>query len=120
VQDSFTRCYKRHFHVATRLNNLAVQGRYDAAEPLFQEALQLSKDLLGDCSATLRERHPAVALSLNNLAVLRYNQTRFAEAEPLLLQALEMRQQVLGNAHPDTLSTQQSLASLRQAMNRED
>jgi tetratricopeptide (TPR) repeat protein len=87
------------------------QGRYDAAEPLYLDALQLRKDRLGD-------RHPDVATSLNNLAVLRYNQNRFTEAESLLLQALEICQQVLGNAHPDTIGTQRSLENLRQAMHR--
>jgi len=51
------------------------------------------------------------------LAVLYYYQNRFAEAESLLLQALEIRQRVLGDTHPDTISTQQSLVYLRQAMN---
>jgi class 3 adenylate cyclase len=99
-----------HPDVATSLGNLAAlydnQGRYEAAEPLYIEALQLRKDLLGD-------RHPAVATSLNNLAELYYSQNRFAESEPLLLQALEIQQQVLGNVHPDTIVTQQILERLR-------
>jgi hypothetical protein len=49
----------------TSLNNLAglyhSQGRYTEAEPLYLEALDLRKQLLGD-------NHPDVALSLNNLA----------------------------------------------------
>jgi tetratricopeptide (TPR) repeat protein len=51
--------------VALSLNNLAAlyesQGRYTEAEPLYLEALDLHKRLLGD-------NHPHVATSLNNLA----------------------------------------------------
>ncbi|WP_396687740.1 tetratricopeptide repeat protein, partial [Microcystis aeruginosa] len=39
------------------------QGRYPEAEPLYLEALDLIKRLLGD-------NHPGVATSLNNLAEL--------------------------------------------------
>ncbi|OKH13439.1 hypothetical protein NIES208_15000, partial [[Limnothrix rosea] IAM M-220] len=39
------------------------QGKYEAAEPLYIDALQMWKELLGD-------RHPSVATSLNNLAGL--------------------------------------------------
>jgi hypothetical protein len=60
--------------------------------------------------------NPAVANSLNNLAVLRYNQGRFQESESLLLQALEMRQKILGSQHPDTQSTLDSLQYLRQQL----
>ncbi len=42
---------------------LNAQGRYEAAEPLYLEALEMRKELLGD-------KHPDVALSLNNLAAL--------------------------------------------------
>jgi Flp pilus assembly protein TadD len=73
--------------------------------------LQLRRSLLG-------EQHPAVATSLNNLAVLYANQGRLTEAEPLLVQALAMRQQLFGHQHPHTVSTQQSLAVLRQMMSQ--
>jgi len=87
------------------------QGRYEMAEPLYQQALALRRELLGD-------RHPSVASSLNDLAVLYANQGRLTEAEPLLVQALAMRQQLLGNQHPDTIGTQQSLEVLRQMMSQ--
>lgn len=74
------------------------QGRYQEAEPLFLQALELRRTLLG-------EEHPDVAQSLNNLAVLYYDQGRLVEAEPLFVQALELRQQRLGNRHPDTVKT---------------
>lgn len=54
-----------HPDVATSLNNFAAlyhsQGRYEAAEPLYQQALSLRREILGD-------RHPDVASSLFNLA----------------------------------------------------
>ncbi len=70
------------------LNNLAnlynSQGKYDQAEPLYLQALELYKHLLGD-------NHPSVATSLNNLANLYNSQGKYGQAEPLLLQALELR-----------------------------
>jgi tetratricopeptide (TPR) repeat protein len=52
------------------------QGRYAEAEPLFLQALELSKRLLG-------QENPNVATILNNLALLYLEQGRYAEAEPL-------------------------------------
>ena len=90
----------RHPH---SLNNLAVlyqsQGRYGEAEPLFEQALQLRREVLG-------ERHPDTLTSLNNLAGLYERQGRYGEAEPLYEQALQLSREVLGDSHPDTLATQ--------------
>ncbi len=88
--------------MATSLNNLAGlydnQGRYSEAEPLLQEALAMSKRVLGD-------EHPDVATSLNNLALLYDNQGRYSEAEPLYQEALAMRKRVLGDEHPDVATS---------------
>jgi tetratricopeptide (TPR) repeat protein len=73
------------------------QGRYEQAEPLYQQALEMWKRLLGD-------EHPDVATSLNNLAGLYDSQGRYEQAEPLYQQALEMWKRLLGDEHPDTLS----------------
>ncbi|MBE7384425.1 MAG: tetratricopeptide repeat protein [Leptolyngbya sp. SIO1E4] len=81
------------------------QGRYEEAEPLLNQALEMSQQLLG-------QRHPQVAGSLNNLAALYESQGRYEEAEPLLTQALEMRQQLLGQSHPSVATSLNNLAGL--------
>ncbi|TRU55085.1 MAG: tetratricopeptide repeat protein [Microcystis aeruginosa Ma_QC_Ch_20071001_S25] len=91
--------------MALSLNNLAAlyesQGRYPEAEPLYLEALDLRKQLLGD-------NHPHVALSLNNLAALYESQGRYPEAEPLYLEAINIATQVLGENHPHTQTVYQN------------
>ena len=81
------------------LDNLAElyysQGKYEEAEPLYLQALELTRKLLG-------EEHPNVASSLNNLAGLYMSQGRYEEAEPLYLQALELLRKLLGKEHPNT------------------
>ncbi|KAH6704103.1 hypothetical protein BKA61DRAFT_702694 [Leptodontidium sp. MPI-SDFR-AT-0119] len=52
------------------MNNLASlfdsQGKYEAAEPLFEETLRLSKKVLG-------EEHSQTLTSMNNLASLQHH-----------------------------------------------
>ncbi|TRU11576.1 MAG: tetratricopeptide repeat protein, partial [Microcystis aeruginosa Ma_MB_F_20061100_S19] len=88
------------------------QGRYTEAEPLYLEALDLRKQLLGD-------NHPDVAQSLNNLAYLYQSQGRYKEAEPLYREAIKIATQVLGDNHPDSQTIMENyktmLSQLRQA-----
>ncbi|MCH2248029.1 MAG: tetratricopeptide repeat protein, partial [Crocosphaera sp.] len=56
-------------------------GKYEAAEPLYVDALAMWKKLLG-------EEHPDVASSMNNLAALYDSQGKYEAAEPLLVDAL--------------------------------
>ncbi|MDB9426523.1 tetratricopeptide repeat protein, partial [Microcystis aeruginosa CS-564/01] len=81
--------------------------RYKEAEPLYLEALELFKRLLGD-------NHPSVARSLNNLARLYNSQGRYTEAEPLYLEALAIAEQALGENHPNTVKIRENLQRLRQ------
>ncbi len=98
-------------NVTENLNNLAKlyqsQGRYEEAEPLLIQALELSQRLLED-------NHPDVTLSLNNLAHLYYFQGRYTEAEPLYLQSLAIAEQALGENHPTTVKVRESLQKMRQ------
>lgn len=81
------------------------QGRYREAEPLYQQALTMTRLLLGD-------EHLVVATSLNNLAFLHHKQGRYGEAESLYQQALVMYGQLLGEDHPDVATSLNNLAAL--------
>jgi tetratricopeptide (TPR) repeat protein len=95
--------------LASSLSDLALiyqsQGKYEQAEPLHMQALEMRKRLLG-------EEHPDVARSLNNLAALYESQGKYEKAEPLLLQALEMRKRFLGEEHPEVAQSLNNLAGL--------
>jgi tetratricopeptide (TPR) repeat protein len=52
------------------------QGRYNDAEPLYLQSLDILKRQLGD-------DHPSVATSLNNLAALYESQGKYNDAEML-------------------------------------
>ncbi|MGD2183538.1 tetratricopeptide repeat protein [Lusitaniella coriacea] len=101
--------------LATTLSYLAElyrsQGRYEAAEPLYLEALDLKKKLLG-------EEHPHVASSLNNLAGLYKSQGRYEAAEPLYLEALDLYKKLLGEEHPDVATSLNNLATLYESQGR--
>ena len=79
---------RRHPAYALSLNNLAAllerQGdRYAAARPLYERALAIRKDVLG-------ERHPDYAASLSMLGLLAWARSDLAAADPLLTKALEI------------------------------
>ncbi|NEQ70120.1 MAG: CHAT domain-containing protein, partial [Symploca sp. SIO2D2] len=101
--------------VATSLNNLAglyeSQGRYEEAEPLYHQALEMRRRILG-------QEHRDVASSLNNLAFLYKSQGRYEEAEPLYRQALEMWRRLLGQEHPDVATSLNNLALLYKSQGR--
>ncbi len=103
--------------LVSSLNNLAhlnyLQGKYEKAELLHVQALELSKRLLGS-------EHPDVATSLNNLAGLYKSQGKYEKAELLFLQALEIRKRLLGEEHPAVASSLNNLASLYKAQGKYD
>jgi tetratricopeptide (TPR) repeat protein len=78
------------------------QGRYEQAEPLYVEALEMRKRLLGD-------EHPDVAKASITWQ-LYDSQGRYEQAEPLYQQALEMRKRLLGDEHPDVATSLNNLA----------
>ena len=65
------------------------------ADPLYRQALEISRETLG-------EGHPKYAIRLNNLANLLANTGRNEEAEPLYRQALEVFRATLGDDHAKT------------------
>ncbi|MDB9465507.1 tetratricopeptide repeat protein [Dolichospermum circinale] len=100
---------KEDIEYALSLDGLAQlyysQGRYNDAEPLYLQSLDICKRQLGD-------DHPHVALSLNNLAVLYNFQGRYNDAELLYLQSLDICKRQLGNDHPHVASSLNNLALL--------
>jgi tetratricopeptide (TPR) repeat protein len=80
-------------------------GAYAQAQPWYEQCLSV-------CRERLREEHPAVASSLNNLAFLYSSQGKYEQAEPLYVHALEMRKRLLGEEHLDVAFSLNNLASL--------
>ncbi len=88
-------------------------GHYSHAEPHLLAALELRRSLhAGD--------HPDVAAGLDNLALLRNSQGRFAEEEALLRDGLAMRQRLHGDHHVDVASVMQSLAAALRGQHKYD
>ncbi len=92
---------------------LKATGRYDEAEPLYRQALEISR-------ANRGETHPAYAASLNNLAILLKATGRYDEAEPLYRQALEITRATRGETHPTYATRLNNLAGLLYATGRHD
>ncbi len=84
---------------------LNMRARYEIAMPLFQRALRIREQVLG-------EQHPDTAQTLSNLAYLYHHQDQFEEAMHFLQRSLFIRQQVLGVEHPDTATSLNALALL--------
>jgi tetratricopeptide (TPR) repeat protein/DNA-binding XRE family transcriptional regulator len=84
---------------------LHARGRYAQAEPLYQQALQIWEQVLGP-------EHPAVARTLNGLAITCWIQGKYGEAEPLYRRALQIREQELGLEHPAVARALNGLAVL--------
>ena len=86
-----------HPELASSLYQLALlqqrSGHYDAAEPLFKEALAIRRRLYRTAS------HPDIAQSLHGLAGIYHRRGRYAEAEPLYREALRQRRVLYGNHH---------------------
>jgi tetratricopeptide (TPR) repeat protein len=81
------------------------RGRYTDVEPLFQRALAIRKK-------TLDPKHPDMAESLNNLAVLYRTRGQYAKAEPLFDRALIIWEKALGPEHPHVATSLHNLALL--------
>ncbi|XP_028515287.1 kinesin light chain [Exaiptasia diaphana] len=86
----------------------------------YKEAANLLHDALTIREKTLGEDHPAVAATLNNLAVLYGKRGKYKDAEPLCKRALEIREKVLGKDHPDVAKQLNNLALLCQNQGKYD
>jgi tetratricopeptide (TPR) repeat protein len=93
------------FTLGTLASELQAQGKYDEAEPLHREALEVSRETVGN-------RHPATLTSINNLGVLLKVKGNLAAAEPLYRELLEVLCATLGDRHPDTLTSVGNLGAL--------
>ena len=106
---------KENIEFTGSLNGLALlydsQGRYNDAEPLYLQSLDIRKRQLGN-------DHPHVAQSLNNLAQLYYSQGQYNDAEPLYLQSLDIKKRQLGNDYPDVATSLNNLALLYESQRK--
>ncbi|KFY95960.1 hypothetical protein V498_03038 [Pseudogymnoascus sp. VKM F-4517 (FW-2822)] len=87
------------------------EGRYDEAERLELQALDLRRSMLG-------VKHPDTILAMANLASTWQQQNRSNEAEQLQLQVLNLQKSVVGEKHPDTIGAMANLASTWQQQGR--
>ncbi|MBS1998928.1 MAG: tetratricopeptide repeat protein [Cyanobacteria bacterium SZAS LIN-2] len=98
------------------LENLAEvywrRNKFDKAEPLCKQILQISESLLGP-------EHTDVALAANNLGLLCEKQGKHAEAAILFQQALAIGEKFLGADHPDVVNIRESHAKARYMAQRE-
>ena len=83
--------------------NLLAQGKYTAAQPLFEKALEIQRRLLTD-------DHPATARGYGNLANNLAAQGKYTAAQPLFEKALEINLRLLTDDHPETARSYANLA----------
>jgi tetratricopeptide (TPR) repeat protein len=83
------------------------EGDLAGARPLFERALVIREKTLGP-------ELPETAATLNNLAVILYEQGGLARARPLLQSALEIYEKALSPEHPNTMKVRSSLAAIHQ------
>ncbi len=93
----------------TSINNLAeiysAQGKYEKAEPLLVQALEIAIKLFG-------EKNPSVAASYNNIAGLYYAQGQYEKAKPFNKKALAIHNEVVGENHVLTSTSLNNLAEI--------
>lgn len=90
------------------------QARYGQAEALQKRALEIQEKSFGP-------EHPAVAASLNDLALIYLSEGRSDEAEVLFVRALTIREKIFGLEHPATATFLNNLAEvLRRARKYDD
>ncbi len=82
---------------------------YEEALLLYERALSIRKELLGD-------DHPETASTYNNMASVYEKQGKYENALEYYSKARAVRENALGSDHPDTASTYNNMGSLYYAM----
>jgi tetratricopeptide (TPR) repeat protein len=88
-----------------RATRYFAEGRYAAAEPLCQQAIELIQQQMGP-------DHPAVAKAWSDLAMVYAAQRHYDKAEALYLEALELRYSTYGESHPEVAASLHDLGDL--------
>ena len=83
-------------------------GQYVRAVVVGKKALKVAEEIVGP-------DHPSVATSLNNLALLYFNQGQYAASEPLYKRALSIDEKALGPDHPSVARSLNNLARFYRA-----
>ncbi|MEG3909047.1 tetratricopeptide repeat protein [Microcoleus sp. w2-18bC1] len=81
------------------------QGRYNEAESLLEESLDIAKNLLDN-------NHRAIGVYKNNLASLYNIQGKYRQAEVLFMESLHNIKKLFGEHHPDVASVLNSLGNV--------
>jgi tetratricopeptide (TPR) repeat protein len=90
---------------------LQQRGRYRAAEPVLQEAIQVAEKAFG-------KDHLEVATPLNSLAVCYKYMARYLDAGPLYQRALAIETKVLGAHHPNVGVCLENYSSVLHSLGR--
>ena len=89
------------------------QGRYDDAERLQKQTLEIQKNVLG-------EEHPSTLGSITNLGFLYLSMKRFDDARAMFGNSLPIKRRVLGMNHPWTRYALTGLAQAYDGLDRGD
>ncbi|MEG4144742.1 tetratricopeptide repeat protein [Microcoleus sp. Pol12B5] len=84
------------------------QGRYNEAESLLKDSLNIARDLLDN-------NHRAIAAYKNNLASLYDVQGKYRQAEVLFMESLDILKNLFGEHHPDVASVLNNLGNIYRA-----
>jgi tetratricopeptide (TPR) repeat protein len=92
---------------------LSERAEYGLAEILAKRAVAIREKAFG-------LDHPDVAMSLNELAIVRYRQGRYDEAVQVQKRALAIREKAYGADHPDIARSLHNLANIAYEQGRYD
>jgi tetratricopeptide (TPR) repeat protein len=85
---------------------------------LYEQAKQLSQQVIAIRERMLKQEHLEMAQSLHALAQVYREQGNYAEAEPFYQRALHILEQMVGEQHPDTVSVLHNMADLYRRQSR--